>query len=202
MFTWVPWVLCFYVGAWQGLGICLLAQIVSLEIFSVSHTIFRRYRGAKIRHALDEIVGPVRNHLGLLITLMILPIMWIIRVGQLTIYPLQVLTLGFPWYKHREWVSVSRQKFEGLVGHDLVWCLFCEWVLSIYSFGAEMIRNNESWWCPIQFHDQDKCAKCVGDFPDLNIWVKPEGSMQEVKDHLLNRYCPKKKPRAWSGYKP
>ena len=127
--------------------------------------------------------------------------MWFIRLGQLTIYPLQVLTLGFPWYRHRDWVSVNRQKFDGLVGHDLVWCLYCEWVLSIYSLGSEMIRNNESWWCPIQFHDQDKCARCVSDFPDLDIWVKPEGTMQDVKDHLLERYCPKKKPRAWSGFK-
>lgn len=201
MFSWVPWVACFWLGSWSSLGFCLVAQIVSIEIFSFTHSTWHRYRGPKIRDALNEIVGPWRNHSGLIVTLMILPIMWMIRLGQVTVYPLQVLGLGFPWYRHSDWISVNRQKFAGLVGHDLVWCLYCEWVLSIYALGGEMIRNNESWWCPIQFHDQNKCQLCVEQFPDIEHWVKPEGTMQDAKDLLLSRYCPKKKPRAWYGYR-
>jgi hypothetical protein len=201
LFSWVPWVLCFAQGSWRALGLCLVAQFVSIEIFSLTHTWLHGYRGPKIRHALDEVVGPLRNHTGLMVTLMIVPIVWMIRLGQVTVYPLQVLGLGFPWYRHADWVSVNRQKFRGLVGHDLVWCLYCEWVLSIYSLGAEMIRNNESWWCPIQFHDADKCARCVTDFPAIPKWVNPEGSMQDVKDNLRARYCPKKRPRGWEGFR-
>jgi hypothetical protein len=199
--TWVPWVVVPYYAGWAGLGLGLLAQLLSLELFSLVHGLAYRRPGApKIRHALDEVVGPVRNRTGLWVTLLILPIMWMIRLGQVTVYPLQIWGLGFPRYRHADWVSLNRQKFDGLVGHDLIWCLYCEWVLSIYSLGSEMIRNNESWWCPIQFHDLKKCQRCVPDFPDIAKWVPPGGSMQEVKDDLLRRYCPKKKPRAWSGY--
>jgi len=203
MLTWLPWLAAFYARGWQGLGLCLAAQLLSLEAFSLVHGFAHRSTsgGAKIRHALDEVVGPVRNRVGLWVTLLILPAMWMIRLGQCTVYPLQVWGLGFPWYRHSDWVSLNRQKFQGLVGHDLIWCLYCEWVLSIYSLGAEMIRNNESWWCPIQFHDLEKCQRCVPDFPDIAKWVPPTGSLQEVKDDLLKRYCPKKTPRAWTGYR-
>ena len=202
MFTWVPWIVSFVFGSWTALGICIVTQILSIEIFSLTHATLHRRKGPTIRQALNRVVGPLRNHSGLLVTLMILPILWIIRLGQVTVYPLQVWGLGFPWYTHSKWVNVNRQKFEGLVGHDLIWCLYCEWVLSIYSLGAEMIRNNESWWCPIQFHDSEKCRNCVQDFPDIATWTQATGSMQDVHDLLTSRYCPKKKPRAWTGYRP
>ena len=37
----------------------------------------------------------------------------------------------------------------------------------VYSLGAEMLRNVESFWCPIRFYDGKKCDNCKLDFPDI-----------------------------------
>jgi hypothetical protein len=97
--------------------------------------------------------------------------------------------LGFPKYKHSDWVNVSRHKFQGLVGQDLIWCLYCDWMTGVYSLGAEMLRNVESFWCPIRFYDGKKCENCQIDFPDIeNGWVSAEGTMDDVVQLLEQKY--------------
>jgi hypothetical protein len=99
-----------------------------------------------------------------------------------------------------EWVTVSRQKFDGLVGHDLIWCLYCDWMTGVYSLGAEMLRNVESFWCPIRFYDGKKCENCRIDFPDIDRWVPADGNMKQVTELLLEKYPPEsEEPRAWFG---
>ena len=201
LLSWVPWVVAACKWGWIGFAACLAGQFVALQIFCILHTFFSGCRGPKIRKALDRIVGPMRNHLGLWITIPALPVFLAIRAAELFVYPLLVWTLNFPRYKQREWVNVSRQKFEGLVGHDLVWCLYCDWMTGVYSLGAELLRNVESFWCPIRFYENKKCENCRIDFPDLKEWVSADGSMKDVSALLLKKYPPKsRKPRSWFGH--
>ena len=82
-------------------------------------------------------------------------------------------------------MNVSRQKFSGLVGHDLIWCLYCDWMTGVWSLGSEMLRNVESFWCPIRFHSEKKCENCKIDFPDVDTtWIPASGTMQEVTELL------------------
>jgi hypothetical protein len=73
-------------------------------------------------------------------------------------------------------VNVSRHKFCGLVGHDLIWCLYCDWMTGVWSLGTEMLRNVESFWCPIRFDSEKKCANCAIDFPDVDGGWVPAGA--------------------------
>lgn len=69
---------------------------------------------------------------------------WLVRVAEVTIYPLIARLVNFPRYPSSEWARVSRHKFCGLVGHDLIWCLYCDWMTGVWSLGSEMLRNVES----------------------------------------------------------
>lgn len=201
LLTWVPWI----AAAWKfgriGCLGCLAGQFIVLQLFAIIHTLASGYRGPKIRHALDRIVGPFRNHLGLWITIPALPVFVVIRAAELFVYPLLVWVLGFPRYRQCEWVNVSRQKFSGLVGHDLIWCLYCDWMTGVYSLGAEMLRNVESFWCPIRFYEGKKCENCRIDFPDIAEWVEPKGTMRQVEELLEEKYPPgSSEPRRWFGH--
>ena len=71
----------------------------------------------------------------------------------------------------------------------------------IYSFGGEMLRNVESFWCPIRFYDGKKCENCQIDFPDIKEWVSSDGNMSQVSSLVKKKY-PKDstKPRSWYGH--
>jgi hypothetical protein len=95
-------------------------------------------------------------------------------------------------------VNVSRHKFSGLVGHDRIWCLYCDWMTGVWSLGSEMLRNVESFWCPIRFDSSKKCENCRFDFPDVNEgWVAADGNMGEVVQTLETMYG--NGERAWFG---
>jgi hypothetical protein len=189
LLIWIPWVVWAWQGGWAGLFGCLLGQYAGLQVFCILHTNASGHRGGQIRRTLDRIVGPPANHAGLLATVPALPIFLGIRVGEVLFYPLLVWILRFPRINHAEWINVSRQKVDGLVGHDLVWCLYCDWMTGVYSLGAEMLRSVESFWCPIKFYDGKKCENCRIDFPDIDAWANPEkDTMDDVADLLLQQY--------------
>jgi hypothetical protein len=142
----------------------------------------------------------VRNHTAAWITATVTPVFWVVRVAEVTAYPLLTLIVGLPAYKQAEWVNVSRQKFSGLVGHDLIWCLYCDWMTGVWSLGSEMLRNVESFWCPIRFASGKKCANCAIDFPDIeNGWVDASGTMADVAAVLEAKY-EKNGVQAWFGH--
>ena len=117
------------------------------------------------------------------------PVFWLVRLGEVLAYPLLTLTVRLPAYAQGEWVSVSRQKFAGLVGHDLVWCLYCDWMTGVWALGSEMLRNVESFWCPIRFRSDKKCANCSIDFPDVDGgWVAADATMADVTRTWQSRY--------------
>ncbi len=198
LLIWLPWVVSLRFAGSAGLAGCLVGQFIAMQVFVTLHTRASGHPGGRIRRTLDRIVGPASNHFGLWATLPALPIFLGIRVGQVFFYPPLVWVLRFPRYKHGEWINVSRQKVRGLVGHDLLWCLYCDWMTGVYSLGAEMLRNVESFWCPIRFYDGKKCENCRIDFPDIDAWARKDENMDDVAKLLLQQYPPDDPgPRGW-----
>ncbi len=201
--TVIPWVVGPVVAGWAGLGAVVAGQIVGLVIWARVHELIYREaaRGPRIVKALNGIVGRFHNHAALWVTAPVLPAFWLLRIAQIILYPMLVALLGFPRYRSGDWISVSRQKFEGLVGHDLIWCLYCEWMTGVYCLGAEMLRNVESFWCPIRFDSTKKCEHCQVDYPDIvGGWIAADGTMQDVTTLLREKYPAGQKSNPWFGH--
>ena len=63
-----------------------------------------------------------------------------------------------------------------------------------------MLRNVESFWCPIRFYDGKKCQNCQLDFPDINQgWVNADGTMADVVQ-VLEQHADPKKPWIWLNH--
>jgi len=201
LLTWIPWVVAFVLLGWPGLLGSLIGQLAALQVFNIVHTLIHRSHGPTIHATLNRLVGPVRNYIGLYMTLPALPIFLAIRCAQVFCYPVMIWALRFPAYNFGDWIQVSRHKFSGLVGHDLLWCLYCDWMTGVYSLGAEMLRNVESFWCPIRFYSEKKCDNCRKEFPDISEWVPHNGTMSEVTRLLEAKYPPESKvPQSWYGH--
>lgn len=197
----VPWLFGSFIAG--GLGFCatLLGQIVAMQLWIFFHELSHHEakQGSRIVNFLNKEIGWWRNYLGLWISTLALPMFLIIRFSEIVIYPLLILILGFPKYKYGDWVNVSRHKFEGLIGHDLIWCWYCDWMTGVYSLGAEMLRNVESFWCPIRFYDGKKCENCKLDFPDLkNGWVDADQKMDDVVKLMETKYSDQE--HSWFGH--
>ena len=202
LLTWIPWIPAGVLWGWLGVVGAILGQAMALMIWAALHEFANwNHPGRRvIVKFINRLVGRPRNHAALWVTSVVFPVFWAIRAAQYFLYPMLVLLLRFPKYKQSEWVNVSRQKFDGLVGHDLIWCLYCDWMTGVYALGAEMLRNVESFWCPIRFYDGKKCANCVVDFPDIDGgWVDAAGSMADVDAVLHEQYTPDG-TRAWFGH--
>ncbi len=191
LLTWAPWVAGAVYAGPAGFGGALLGQLVALGAWVMIHEWTHReaLRGPRIVTFLNRTVGRFRNHAALWVTAVSLPVFFMIRAAEVFLYPFLVWLLGFPRYRHADWVNVSRQKFKNLVGHDLIWCLYCDWMTGVYSLGAEMLRNVESFWCPIRFASGVKCENCKLDFPDVaRGWVPHDGTMADVERALEAHY--------------
>ena len=98
-------------------------------------------------------------------------------------------------------VNISRHKFTGLIGYDLIWCLYCDWMTGVWSLGTEMLRNVESFWCPIRFYNDKKCENCKIDFPNIDGgWVESDRNMQDVTELLNCKYAGVEE-RSWFAHK-
>jgi hypothetical protein len=130
LMTWVPWVACGIWLGWAGLLGSVLGGPPALMAWSFIHEQMNReaMRGPRIVKFVNRTVGRWQNHLALWVTAIALPVFWGIRFAEIFVYPLLPLLLNFPKYKQSEWINVTRQKFSGLVGHDLIWCLYCDWM--------------------------------------------------------------------------
>ena len=199
LISWIPWAAGLYFAGSAGLIGAVVGQITMLYVFNFVHgKIIHRQKNAPVKDALNKVVGPFRNHLGLFICLGSFPVFLVLRLGEIVLYAPLRWTLGFPKYKEEEWVNISRQKIDGLVGHDMTWCLFCDWMTGVYSYGAEMLRNVESFWCPLKFQDGKKCENCKVDFPDIEQWAEADGDLVELHDLIVEKYSTDiKEPNAW-----
>lgn len=208
-FTVAPLIVGPIYAGWVGLAGGLTGQVLAVMVWTLLHEAAnpQARRGPRIVHVINNKVGRFRNHAAVWTTALAVPLFWLVRVAQLTVYPPLTVLVRLPRYRHADWVNVSRHKFKGLVGHDLIWCLYCDWMTGIWSLGSEMLRNVESFWCPIRFASDKKCANCSVDFPDVNNgWVPADGDMQQVADTLDRMYEPlgtaRDKPRQnpWFGH--
>jgi len=179
------------VAGWAGLFGAIVGQVASICIWTWLHELAHHdaVRGPRIDKVLNRLIGRWRNHAALWVTTIVAPLFWTIRIAQILLWPVLRWLTRFPRYNDAEWVAVSRQKFTGLVGHDLIWCLYCDWMTGVWSLGSEMLRNIESFWCPIRFLDAKKCANCSVDFPDLDSqWTASDGSVADVADLLAKKH--------------
>jgi hypothetical protein len=199
---WVPWVASAFVAGWLGAIAALGAQITVMQLWCWMHELSHQHKSdrACIARFHNQRVGWWRNNLALWATAAVVPVFFCIRFAEILAYPFLIWLLDFPRYKHSDWVNVSRHKFQGLVGSDLIWCLYCDWMTGVYSLGAEMLRNVESFWCPIRFYDGKKCENCKLDFPDLeNGWVAADAKMSDVEQTLERWYGDRQ--HSWFGHR-
>lgn len=190
-FMLLPVVIGSLVLGWAGAAIAILSELTVLWLWILAHEFAHRDSKdkGKIFTTLSSIVGKWRNHCAVWITALAIPLFWAVRFTELMVYPPLTKLVSLPQYDAKEWVNVSRHKFAGLVGYDLIWCLYCDWMTGVWSLGTEMLRNVESFWCPIRFCDDKKCANCQQDFPDIsNGWVAADGKMQDVTEVLQAKY--------------
>ena len=199
--TWWPWVVGALCGGWGALLGTIVGQAAALVLWCWIHELanLQAARGPRIVKFWNRLIGRPRNHGALWFSLIALPGFWVIRFTQIAAYwPLRKM-LGFPYYDQSEWITVSRQKFDGLVGHDLIWCLYCDWMTGVYSLGGEMLRNVESFWCPIRFYDGKKCDNCKIDFPDIaHGWTPANGTMADVVANMESKFADGH--REWFGH--
>jgi hypothetical protein len=199
-FTVLPLIVGPLIGGWAGLAGAILGQVAAVLVWIQLHELANRQavRGPRIVKSVNRIVGRWRNHAAIWVTAIVTPAFSLVRLAEILCYPLLHRLVGLPKYNHAEWVNVSRQKFEGLVGHDLIWCLYCDWMTGVWSLGTEMLRNVESFWCPIRFYSGKKCENCAIDFPDVEDgWVPADGTMAEVTETIDRMYA--NGDRGWFG---
>lgn len=187
-------------ASWSGLAAAVAGQIVAIQCWIWIHEGINRKAARQVRliKAQHAVAGRWRNSVALWFSLAALPLFWALRITEILVYPPLRWLLRFPEYKQGEWVSVSRHKFDSLVGQDLIWCMYCDWMTGIYSFGAEMLRNVESFWCPIRFYDGKKCENCRIDFPDIDHWAVPDETLKPAVDLFQEQYGTGE--RAWFGH--
>jgi hypothetical protein len=169
----------------------LLAQYLALLIWIAAHECAHRNtaKGARIYSTMNRIAGPVRNTIAVWWTSLAVPIFLFVRLAEVVLYPPLIHLVRFPRYRQSDWVNVTRHKFDGLVGYDRIWCLYCDWMTGVWSLGGEMLRNVESFWCPIRFNSPEKCANCKVDFPDVEDgWVAADGNLRDVVSVLERKY--------------
>ena len=69
------------------------------------------------------------------------------------------------------------------------------------SLGGAMLRNVESFWCPIRFDSTKKCENCKVDYPDINGgWAPAAGTMADVVAALDKHYPGPNNTNPWFGH--
>lgn len=188
LFTWVPWVVGAWLGGWTGVGAALLAQFVFLHAFCISDRLLRGRGGRTLEEAHARKLGWVRNEIALLLTTPAVLVFFFVRAAEIIFYPPMARMAKMPSYRSSEWINLSRHKFSGLVGHDLVWCWYCDWMTGVWALGSEMLRNVESFWCPIRFRDEAKNRYVATDFPDVEKWVPADGTLEDAVQAFEEQY--------------
>jgi hypothetical protein len=213
LILWKQWGMATLASFAAYAGVTVAGQAAALLLWSWAHELanLKHRSGPRIVKTLNRRVGFTRNHVAVWWTALAVPVFTLVRIAELIIYPPLVWIIHLPRYRMGEWINVSRQKFTGLVGYDLIWCLYCDWMTGVWSLGTEMLRNIESFWCPIRFANAEKCENCKIDFPDVaHAWVPANATMTDVVQTLEKHYPgppdarnnkPSNKPsNAWFGH--
>jgi hypothetical protein len=200
-FTMGPLLVGAILGGWRGLVGAVVGQVAGgmiwVGLHEAAHPAARR--GPRIVKFHKRLGKAWRNMLALWLTALATPIFWQVRLAEVFVWTPITWLVGLPRYRGAEWVNVSRHKFDGLIGHDLIWCLYCDWMTGVWSLASEMLRNVESYWCPIRFYSEKKCANCAVDFPDINGgWVDADGTLADVVSRMESMYGGGQ--RGWFGH--
>jgi len=190
-------------GSLAGLAVAVAAQVLAVLIWTPLHELAhpQARKGPRLVKSINRHVGRWRNHTAVWITALAVPVFAIVRLGELLIYPPLTRLVRLPRYHAAEWVNVSRQKFDGLVGHDLIWCLYCDWMTGVWSLGSEMLRNVESFWCPIRFSSTAKCENCRTDFPDVEHgWAPADAGIADAAAVIERQYPGPEGVNPWFGH--
>ena len=196
-FTWIPWVAGACVAGWVGLLAAVFAQFLGIQIFSFADRAIRGAPADTLTAAQGRVLGPFRNHLALLATTPATIAFVLIRFTELFMYPVIAWLAKLPTYRQAEWVNLSRHKFAGLTGPDLLWCWYCDWMTGLWALGSDMLRNIESFWCPIRFHSETKNRNAALDFPDIHEWTPADGTMEDVVRAFEIHYDGERKSSWW-----
>jgi len=199
LFTWIAWAVGVWWWGWLGLAAAVVAQILFLHAFCLVHRALRGKKGRTLTDAQGRVLGPIRNQLCLLVQTPAIFAFVAIRAAQLILYP-PIAALGrLPTYRQAEWVNLSRHKYSGLIGYDLLWCWYCDWMTGLWCLGSEMLRNIESFWCPIQFQSPEKNRNAAIDFPDVKKWAPPDGTMEDAV-RLIEKHYDANRSNSWWGH--
>lgn len=153
-----------------------LALFVWMRLHELAHK--EAMQGPRLKRSMNRAVGPVRNAVAVWWTALAVPVFAVVRLAEIVIYPLLVKLIHLPAYDTKQYINVSRQKHEHLVGADRIWCLYCDWMTGVWSLGTEILRNIESFWCPLRYGHAGKCEKCVQEFPDIDGgWAAADSGM-------------------------
>lgn len=204
LFTAAPLIALPIVFGWWAVPAVVLGQWATVIAWTILHELRHAslLKGPKLYRIHNKLVGVPRNLIALFVSSMAVPTFWIIRVTEYAVYPFLVMLVRLPSYKQSEWVNVSRHKYTDLVGHDRIWCLYCDWMTGVWSLGSEMLRNIETFWCPIRFLDASKCENCKTDFPDIDGgWANERGDMASAVATLEQKFITDAPPsNAWFGH--
>lgn len=199
LFTWIPWVAGYLLDGAPGVLASVVAQVFALHFFCIVHRAIRGKKGRTLTDAQGDVLGPIRNQLCLLFQTPAVFLFVGVRVAEIFLYPLIAWLGKLPTYRHGDWVNLSRHKYDGLIGYDLLWCWYCDWMTGLWALGSEMLRNIESFWCPIQFLDEAKNRNAAVDFPDIAEWAPPDGTMEDAVQAFEKHYDGKIK-NSWWGH--
>lgn len=158
-FTWIPWVAGAWLSGWLGVLAALTSQFLAIHAFCVIDRVIRGKQGRTLPDAQAAVLGPVRNHLALLATTPAVLLFVICRAIEILVYTPVAYLAKLPRYSQGDWVNLSRHKYDGLIG---------------------VLRNIESFWCPIRFRNDVKNQNALIDFPDIEKWPKADGTMEDA----------------------
>lgn len=199
LFTWIPCVVGAWLDGWSGFLAAIVAELLLLHLFCIVHRAIRGKKGKTLTDAQGRILGPFRNQLCLMVQTPAILVFVQVRLAEILIYP-PVAWLGkLPTYRASEWINLSRHKYDGLAGYDLLWCWYCDWMTGIWALGSEMLRNIESFWCPIRFRSDVKNRNISTDFPDVENWSPSDGTIEDAVRVFEAHYDGKRK-NSWWGH--
>lgn len=182
----MPWVVAFVMGGVAGVFGACSGQMLGAIAFSFIHKYSQTQRqrtGGPIQ-ALAKRIGAGRTYAALFLSLAALPLLITMRVMQMTIWPIFAGVLKLPREPHRAYFSFTRHQTKGLIGLDLLWALYAEWAIGVWSMSAQIMRHAASLWCPMRFGNDAKNKACVLDFPDIERWAEPcslEGAVRVIE---------------------